>query len=183
MAKDGRTLASVITSFAGDLPGRGRKIMMGRTKQTCHRSGKWWFRVGVLCCALLIPLSISTNVLRAAPLTRDGPLGDLSDLWNHKWLALTYTWGPPEGATEIQKTEWAIGFHTAMAGICGNYGKVAKVRGIMKKSPSFMKGYFVINEIEDKISVRNCGKYLATLQDVLGQKEFWINHLDAAYPQ
>lgn len=156
--------------------------MTGRTKRTCHRRGKGWFRAGVLCCALLIPLSISTNVVRAAPLTRDGPLGDLSGPWNHKWLAFTYTWGPPEGATEMQKAEWAIGFYTAMAGICGNYGKVAEVRGIMKKSPYFMKGYFIINEIEDKIAVRNCGQHLSTLQEVLGRKEKWEIYLDAAYP-
>ncbi len=182
LAKDGRTLASVITNSAGDLPWRGRKIMTCHTKRTCYRREKWWFRAGVLCCALLIPLSFSTNVLRAAPLTRDGPLGDLSDLWNHKWLAFTYTWKPPEDATETQKTEWRIGISTALAGICGNYGKVAKVRGIMKKSPYFMKGYFIINEIEDKIAVRNCGQHLSTLQEVLGRKEEWENYLDVTYP-
>ncbi len=156
--------------------------MTGRTKRTCYRRGMCWFRAGVLCCALLIPLSISTNVLGAAPLTHDGPLGDLSGLWNHKWLAFTYTWGPPEGATEMQAAEWSIGFSTAMVGICGNYGKVAKVRGIMKKSPYFMKGYFIINEIEDKIAVRNCGQHLSTLQEVLGRKEEWEKYLAAAYP-
>ena len=156
--------------------------MIGRTKRTCYRRGKWWFRAGVLCCALLIPLSISTDVLRAAPLTRDGPLRDLSGPWNHKWLAFTYTWGPPEGATKMQAAEWSIGFSTALAGICGNYAKVAKVRGIMKKSPFLMKGYFIINEIEDKIAVRNCGQHLSTLQEVLGRKEEWENYLDAAYP-
>ena len=37
--------------------GRGRKIMQGHTKRTCFRRGKCWFRVGLLCCALLIPLT------------------------------------------------------------------------------------------------------------------------------
>lgn len=155
--------------------------MTGRTKQTCYRRRKWWFRAGVLCCALLIPLSISTNVLRAAPLTRDGPLGDLSDPWNHIWLATQYRWGPPEGATETQETEWAIGFHTAMASHCGYYGKATEVRGIMKKSPYFLKGYLLIEDMDDIIA-SNCGQRLSTLKKVLGQKEAWENYLSATYP-
>jgi hypothetical protein len=181
MTKDGLTLASVINNFAGDLLGLGRKIMTGRTKQTCHRRGKWWFLAGVLCCALLIPLSISTNVLRAAPLTRDGPLGDLSDPWNHKWPVVQFLYGPPEGATEMQEAEWAIGFHTAIADFCGYRGKAAEVRVIMKKSPYFLKGYTVV-AFDSEMAPKGCGPSLSILKQVLGQKEEWEYYLSVTYP-
>ncbi len=45
-----------------------------------------------------------------------------------------------------------------------------------------MKGYFIINEIEDKLIASNCGQHLSTLQEVLGRKEEWENYLAAAYP-
>ena len=156
--------------------------MTGCMKRIFLWTEKWRPAVNCLCCALLISLFAATNPVGAAPLTHDGPPVDLSDPGNHRWLAFQYNWAPPEGATETQKTEWAIGFHTAMAEVCGYYGKAAEVRVIMKKSPYFMKGYKIIADIADKITPGKCGQRLSTLKEMLGQKEDWKYYLGATYP-
>ncbi len=143
--------------------------------------GKWCLRAGVLCCALLIPLSISTNVLCAAPLTRVSPPGDLSDAWKHKWLAgvMIYTVSPPEGLSKTQELEWSIGTIAASAELCGYYEKVSKVEAIMKKSIYFKRGYEEVMNFFD--FAQNCSQYDTFLDTVLGEKEEWENYLGVTH--
>ena len=144
--------------------------------------GKWWFRAGVLCCALLIPLSISTNVLRAAPLTRVSPSGDLSDAWKHKWPVgvMLSTVSPPEGLSKTQELEWSIGTIVASAKLCGYYGKASKVAALMKKSIYFKRGYKDVLDVYD--FAQNCSRYDTLLDTVLGEKEKWEHYLGVTYP-
>ena len=142
--------------------------------------GKWWFRAGVLCCALLIPLSISTNGLRAAPLTRVNPPGDLSDARKHKWLAgaTTFSVRPSDDLSQTQKKEWWIGYLVGVAGLCGNYGIANDVRMFMKKSPHFQKALL---DMEGYDFAKSCGNHMTRLQKVLGQKEDWEYYLSVTY--
>ena len=155
--------------------------MTGHTKQTCYRRGKWRFNVGFLCCALLISLFVTTNLVGAVPLMSVNSPGDLSDAWKYKWLVgkMTTTVAPPDGLSKLQETEWAIGLIVALAELCGYYGKASKVEVFMKKSIYFRIGY------KDGIYfdfATNCSRYSTRLETVLGEKEDWENYLGVTYP-
>ena len=138
----------------------------------------------VLCCALLVSLSVTTDFARAAPLAHVGSPGEVSNAWTQKWLVgkSPTTFGPPEGLTEMQKTEWTIGIIAGLAGVCGHYGKVTEVRAFMNKSPYFRRGHSDIADWEDKLVSERCGERLSTLKEVLGRKEEWEHYLDVTYP-
>ena len=134
--------------------------MTDRTRGTCSWTEKWRLDVGLLCCALLVALSVTTTVVRAGKI----PLR------------------PPGGASEMQETEWAIGITAAMVEVCGYYSKAVEVRAFMKKSPYFRRGYSEISDYADKIIADKCGGRLSTLKEILGQKEEWEDYLSATYP-
>ncbi len=158
--------------------------MPGHTKRTCYRRGNWWFRVGLLCCALLIPFSIAIIAVRAAPLTHVGSPGEVSNAPTHKWLAGKVSVGlaPPKGSTEMQKTEWNIGVIVALADECGYRRQANEVHAYMKRSPYYKKGRSDIVNIPYLVAER-CGQRLSNLQNVLGFKEDWENYIDATYPE
>lgn len=137
--------------------------------------------VGFLCCALLISLFVATNLVGAAPLTRVGPNGDLSDAWKHKWLAgtMTFSVSPPEDLTEMQRAEWSIGNIVGVAELCGDNGIARKVYDFMIASPYFKKG---LMDMRGYDFARDCGSHTTPLQKLLGQKKEWAQYLRATYP-
>ncbi len=158
--------------------------MTGHNRRTCYRRGNWWFRVGLLCCALLISLSIAIIAVRAAPLTRVGAPGEVSYALTHKWLAGKMAVGltPPKGSTEMQKTEWNIGVIVALADECGYRRQAKEVHAYMKKSPYYKIGHSDVTDIYGLIPQR-CSQHLSTLKEMLEQKEVWENYIDATYPE
>ena len=182
MAKEGRTLASVMSNLGGDRPRAEKKTMSRWINLTSLWRGKWWLAVKCLCWALLISFFVATNLVGAAPLTRVSPPGDLSDTWKHKWLVGVMTSGvsPPEGLSKIQELEWRIGTIAASAELCGYYGKVSKVEAFMKRSIYFTRGYNDVMNFFD--FAKNCSQYVTPLETVLGEKEEWEYYLGVTYP-
>lgn len=158
--------------------------MTDHTQRTCCRRGKRRFNVGFLCCALLTSLFVTTNLVGAAPITRVGLPGEVSNAPTHKWLIGTIEVGlaPPKDSTEMQEVEWNVGVVVGLAKeACGIYGKANKVYAFMKKSSYFKKGYTDVVNFGPWV-IRGCGSHDSNLQKILGQKEEWENYLGATYP-
>ena len=155
--------------------------MMAHIKRTCSRRGMWQVEASILCCAFILSLFGPINFVGAAPLTHFNSSENLTDAWEHKELAgtKTFTIGPPEGLSEIQEGEWAIGAVVGGAELCGYYGQANKIHAFMKKSVHYRRGY---KDMSDFDFSRNCSEYPSALETILNEKETFEKYLDITYP-
>lgn len=72
-------------------------------------------------------------------------------------------------------------FRVFRAKNCGYRRQAREVHAYMKKSPYFKIGHSDVADIPHLLPQR-CSQHLSTLKEVLGQKEFWENYIDATYP-